>query len=59
MGERKYPNLQVMKTHTGPGDYDPKVGQTQLKYSISAIHKSNPKLGPGPGHYENEHALHY
>ena len=52
--------MLTMKTNTGPGDYDPKVPQKQLHYSISALNKSAVSLGqPGPGSYENPHALHY
>ena len=52
-----------MKTNTGPADYNPKVAERKISYSMVGVSKSQLSLtktaNPGPGAYENEHKKHY
>jgi len=40
MRQKAYPNLKVMATNTAPTDYDPKVPEKQIHYSIKGVSQS-------------------
>jgi hypothetical protein len=40
MRKKAYPNDKVMATHTGPADYNPKVPDKQIHYSIKGVSTS-------------------
>lgn len=63
MGARKFADKNIMRTHTGPADYEPKVAQKKLSYSMPGHAKSQhtlvPSSLPGPGAYEDGRRVHY
>jgi len=49
-----------MKTKPGPGEYSPEKPKKSIFYSMGAkLDNSEKFVAPGPGAYEDEHALHY
>lgn len=49
-----------MKTKPGPGHYSPEKPKKSIFYSMGAkVGASQKFVSPGPGSYEDEHALHY